>query len=134
MAATLSIVARHTVAMRTAWAFLVLTLVFVSEVLALVAFGVWGWDHSPRWLLVWLLPLVGAVVWGMFASPKATRGGPRARPIVKVLVFAAAFLAIRDVSGYSWALAFLVFVAVVNGLAATPMVRDSGFMPVREKS
>ena len=120
--------------MRTAWAFLVLTLVFVSEVLALVAFGVWGWDHSPRWLLVWLLPLGGAVVWGMFASPKASRGGPRARPIVKVLVFAAAFLAIRDVSGYSWALAFLVFVAVVNGLAATPTVRDSGFMPVREKS
>ena len=39
---------------------------------------------------------------------------------MKVLVFAAAFLAIRDVSGYSWALAFLVFVAVVNGLAATP--------------
>ena len=30
--------------MRLAWAFLVLTLVFVSEVLALVAFGVWGWD------------------------------------------------------------------------------------------
>ena len=78
MAATLSSVTRHTVTMRTAWAFLVLTLVFVSEVLALVAFGVWGWDHSPRWLLVWLLPLVGAVVWGTFASPKATRGGPRA--------------------------------------------------------
>jgi hypothetical protein len=113
--------------MRLAWAFLVLTLVFVSEVLALVAFGVWGWNHSPRWLWVWLLPLVGAVVWGTFASPKAPRGGPRARPIVKVLVFAAAFLAIRDVGDYSWALAFLVFVAVVNGLAGTPAVRDSPF-------
>ena len=120
--------------MRIAWAVLVLTLVFVSEVLALVAFGVWGWDHSPRWLLVWLLPLAGVVVWGLFASPKASRGGPRARPIVKVLVFAAAFLAIRDVSGYSWALAFLVFVAVVNGLAETSSVRDSGFLPVKGKT
>ena len=49
-------------------------------------------------------------------------------PRFQVLVFAAAFLAIRDVSDYSWALAFLVFVAVVNGLAATPAVRDSGFI------
>jgi len=124
--------------MRPVWAFLALTLVFVSEVLALVAFGVWGWDHSPRWLLVWLLPLLGAVLWGMFASPKASRGGPRARPIVKVLVFAAAFLAIRDVRDYTWALAFLAFVAVVNGLAATPSVRDSPFSavngPARGKS
>ena len=111
--------------MRLAWAFLVLTLVFASEVVALVAFGLWGWEHSPRWLLVWLLPLVGAVAWGTYASPKASRGGPRARPIVKVLVFAAAFLAIRDVSGYGWGLAFLVSSAVVNGLAATPAVRDS---------
>jgi hypothetical protein len=124
--------------MRLAGAFVVLTLVFVSEVLALVAFGVWGWDHSPRWLLVWALPLLGAVAWGTFASPKAPRGGPRARPIVKVLVFAAAFLAIRDVAGYSWALAFLVVSAVVNGLAALPAVRDSPFAavtaPVRERS
>jgi uncharacterized protein DUF2568 len=114
--------------MRLAWVFLVLTLVFVSEVLALIAFGVWGWNHSPRWLWVWLLPLAGIVVWGTFASPKAPRGGPGARPIAKVVVFAAAFLAIRDVGDYSWALAFLVFVAVVNGLAATPTVRDSELM------
>ena len=113
--------------MRLAWAFLILTLVFVSEVLAMVAFGLWGWEHSPRWLLVWLLPLVGVVLWGRYASPKAPRGGPRARPIVKVLVFATAFLAIRDIGDYWWALAFLVFSAVVNGLAALPSVRDSGF-------
>jgi Protein of unknown function (DUF2568) len=112
-------------AMRLAWAFLVLALVFASEVLALIAFGMWGWDHSPRWLLVWLLPLLGAVVWGTFASPKATYGGPLARPIVKVLVFVAAFLALLDVSGTGWALAFLAFAAVINGLAAFPVVRDS---------
>jgi hypothetical protein len=119
--------------MRLGFALVVLTLVFASEVLALVAFGIWGWDHSPRWLLVWLLPLAGAVAWGLYASPKAARGGPRARPIVKVLVFAAAFLAVRDVEGYSWALAFLVFSAVVNGLASTRAVRTSPFAAPTER-
>lgn len=119
--------------MRLALAFAVLTLLFVSEVLALVAFGLWGWDHSPRWLLVWLLPLAGAVVWGLFASPKATRGGPRARPIVKVLVYAAAFLAVRDVEGYAWALAFLVFSAVVNGLASTRTVTSTRRVSLGER-
>ncbi len=116
--------------MRLAWAFLVLTLVFVSEVVALVAFGRWGWEHSPRWLLVWLLPLAGAVAWGTFASPKAPRGGPRTRPIVKVLVYAAAFLAIRETDGYAWALAFLVGSGVVTALAMMPTVRDSPFAAV----
>jgi hypothetical protein len=111
--------------MRLAFASLVLVLLFVSELLALAAFGWWGWEHSPRWLLVWLLPLLGAVVWGLFASPKARYGGPRARPIVKVLVYAVAFLAIRDVGDYSWALAFLVVSALVNGLASLRMVRES---------
>ncbi len=111
--------------MRLAFASLVLVLLFVSELLALAAFGWWGWEHSPRWLLTWLLPLVGAVVWGLFASPKAPYGGRRARPIVKVLVYAAAFLAIRDVGGYSLALAFVVFSAVVNALAMLRMVRES---------
>lgn len=111
--------------MRPAFASLVLLLLFASELLALAAFGWWGWEHSPRWLLVWLLPLVGAVAWGLFASPKAHFGGPRARPIVKVLVYAASFLAIRDVGDYSWALAFLASSAVINGLASLRMVRES---------
>jgi len=111
--------------MRDVGAFVVLSLVFASEVGALVVFGIWGWAHDPRWLLVWLLPLLGAVVWGTFASPKAPRGGPRVRPAVKVLVLAAAFLALGDVAGYDLAVALVLVVAVVNGLATLPWVRRS---------
>jgi FtsH-binding integral membrane protein len=111
--------------MRSVWAVAVLTLVFVSEVVALVAFGMWGWDHSPRWVLVWLLPAVGAAVWGTFASPKARLGGPWVRPVVKVVVLVLAYLALRDAWSAGWALAFVIFAVVVNGLALFPVVRDS---------
>ena len=111
--------------MRHIWTAAVLTLVFGSEVIALVSFGLWGWDQAPGWLWVWLLPLLGASVWGAFASPKAAYGGPRVRPVVKILVFAAAYLALRETAGDGWAIAFLVGAAVVNALAALPAVRES---------
>ncbi|MEI7054701.1 YrdB family protein [Nocardioides sp. CCNWLW239] len=100
----------------------VLILVFVDELVAIAAFGVWGWQHDPRWLLVWLLPVVAAVVWGMFASPKATRGGPVVRPLVKVIVFGLASLALLDAGQPGWAIALLVFSVVVNGLAQLPAI------------
>ena len=70
----------------------VLTLVFVDELLAMAALGVWGWQQEPRWLLVWLLPAVAMFVWGTFASPRAARGGPVVRPVVKVVVLGLAGL------------------------------------------
>nr|WP_260174022.1 YrdB family protein [Nocardioides albus] len=97
-------------------------MVFVDELLAMAAFGVWGWQHDPRWLLVWILPVLAAVVWGMFASPKATRGGPAVRPLVKVIVFGLASLALLDAGQPGWALALLVFSVVINGLAQVPAI------------
>ena len=101
----------------------VLALVFVDEILAIVAFGIWGWDHDPRGLLVWLLPLVAMAVWFFFASPKAPYGGRMVRPVVKVIVFALAVLALWDVGQHGWAVALLVFSVVVNGLAQLPSIR-----------
>ncbi|MGY0387387.1 YrdB family protein [Nocardioides sp. WG-D5] len=100
----------------------VLTLVFIDELLAMAAFGVWGWQHEPRWLLVWLLPVVAMVAWGLFASPKATRSGPVIRPVVKVIVFGLASLALLDAGHPGWALALLVFSVFVNGLAQVPAI------------
>ncbi|WP_328528801.1 YrdB family protein [Nocardioides sp. NBC_00368] len=100
----------------------VLTLVFVDELLAMAAFGVWGWQHEPRWLLVWLLPLAAMLVWWSFASPKAPRGGPVIRPVVKVIVFGLASLALLHAGQPGWALALLVFSVVVNGLAQLPAI------------
>lgn len=100
----------------------VLTLVFVDELLAMAAFGVWGWQHEPRWLLVWMLPMMAVVVWALFASPKATRSGPVIRPVAKVIVFGLASLALLDAGQPGWALALLVFSVVVNGLAQVPAI------------
>ena len=110
-----------------AFGWFVLALVFLDELLAMVAFGVWGWGRSPAWLLVWLLPLAAMVVWFLFASPKAPYGGPVVRPTVKVLVFSAASLALWDAGHPGWAVALLVFSVVVNGLAALPSIR--GLVP-----
>ena len=106
----------------TVFGWIVLALVFVDELLAMAGFGVWGWQHEPRWLLVWLLPAVAMFVWWLFASPKAARGGPVIRPVVKVIVFGLASLALLDAGQPGWALALLIFSVVVNGLAQVPAI------------
>ncbi|HEX5089888.1 MAG TPA: DUF2568 domain-containing protein [Nocardioides sp.] len=103
---------------------LVLGLVFVDEVLALVGLGVYGWSTSARWLLVWLLPLLGMLAWFLFASPKARFGSPVVRPVVKVLVFGLASWGLWAAGHHSLAVALLVFSVVVNGLAQLPPIRD----------
>jgi len=102
------------------WA--VLALVFLDEVLAVAAFGVWGWHHSPGWLLVWLLPALATAAWFFFASPKAAYGGRWRRPLVKVVIFGLASLALWDVGHHTAAVALLVFSVVVNALAQVPAI------------
>lgn len=103
------------------WA--VLALVFVDELLAMAAFGVWGWQHDPRALLVWALPAAAMTVWFFFASPKARYGGPLLRPAAKVLVFGLASLALWDAGHEDWAIALLAFSVVINALALLPSIR-----------
>nr|WP_281367368.1 YrdB family protein [Nocardioides kongjuensis] len=98
-------------------------MVFLDELLAVAAFGVWGWDRDPRWLLVWLLPIAAMTVWFLLASPKAPYGGPVVRPLAKVVVFGLASLALWDAGHEGWAVALLVFSVVVNGLALLPSIR-----------
>ena len=105
------------------FASIVLAAVFADELAVMAAFGVWGWQADPRWLLVWLLPLVAMLVWYLFASPNARYGGPVVRPVVKVLVFGLGTLALWDAGHTGWALALLIFSVLVNGLAQLPAVR-----------
>ena len=102
----------------------VLALVFLDELLAMAALGGYGWSTSARWLLVWLLPLVGMLAWFLFASPKARFGSPVVRPVVKVLVFGLASLGLWAAGHHSLAVALLVFSVLVNGLAMIPAARD----------
>lgn len=85
---------------------LVLLLVFVDEVLALVALGFWGRHLDPGWLWVWVLPLAGTLVWYLFASPKARWGHPVGRPAAKLLVFGVAAYGLWDLDHPAIALAF----------------------------
>lgn len=101
----------------------VLALVFVDELLAMAAFGVWGWQHEPRALLVWLLPGAAMTLWYAFASPKASYGNAWVRPLTKVVVFGLASLALWDVGHEAWAIALLAFSIVVNALALLPSIR-----------
>lgn len=100
----------------------VLLLVFVDEILAVAAFGAWGWQQSPQWLLVWLLPLAAMTVWFLLASPRARYGGPLRRPVVKVVVFGLASLALWDIGRHGLAIGLLVFSVVVNALAQIPAI------------
>ena len=103
-------------------AWVVLGLVFVDEVLAAVAAGVWGW-HAGGWLLAAAAPLAVVAAWWTLASPKAPYGGPVVRPVVKVLVFGLASLGLVAAGHTAWGVGLLVFSAVVNAAAQLPSVR-----------
>jgi hypothetical protein len=105
-----------------AFGWTVLALVFLDELLAVAALGVYGWSASPRWLLVWLLPLLGIVAWALFASPKARFGTPVVRPVVKVLVFGLATVGLWSAGHHGPALALGIFSVVVNVLAMHPSI------------
>jgi hypothetical protein len=102
----------------------VLALVFLDELLAMAGLGVYGWSTSVKWLLVWLLPLLGMLAWFLFASPKARYGSALVRPAVKVLVFGLSSLGLWAAGHSQLAVGLLVFSVVVNGLAMIPSIRD----------
>jgi hypothetical protein len=104
------------------FAWTVLALVFLDEVLAVVALGVWGFDEGAAWLGV-LAPVAGVALWWTFASPKAPYGGSVTRPAMKVLVFSVATWGLWDAGHPGAAIALLVFSIVVNAAAELPSVR-----------
>ncbi len=113
----------------TVLGWLVLMLLLVDELVAWAAYGVWGWQHEPRWLLVWLLPLVVVTVWGLLVSPRAPYGGRVITPIVKVLVFAGATLVLYDAAGAGWAAGFLAATVVIHALAEIPAIKQVAERP-----
>jgi Protein of unknown function (DUF2568) len=104
------------------FAWTVLALVFLDEVLAVAALGVWGFDAGGAWLGV-LAPVTGVALWWAFASPKAPYGGPVTRPVVKVLVFGSASWGLWLAGHPGWGAALLAFSVVVNAAAELPSVR-----------
>jgi len=79
-----------------------LALRFILEMAALVAMAWWGWaahTGGARWLWAIALPLLAAVVWGVFRVPNDPRDAPVAVPgPARLLIEAAVF------GGATWCL------------------------------
>lgn len=98
-------------------------LAFLLEVAALAVLAWWGWQSGGttalRLALAVAAPAVAAVLWGMFAAPKARTPLPTAGVlVVKALVFGAAVAALYALGRHGTA-AVLAAVVTVNTALAT---------------
>lgn len=101
-----------------------LGLAFGLELVALVALGLWGTSLGSaaptRTLFGIAAPLLTAVVWGIFLSPKAAVPlSPRVTLLVKLAVFGAAALALGSTGRPLTAGVFAV-IAALNTFFLTP--------------
>jgi hypothetical protein len=96
-----------------------LTVAFLLELGALAALGYWGVQIGGGPVTKTALgvgaPLLAAVLWGLFAAPRAPVSIPLVKVAVRLLVFGAATLALYATDHRALAAAFAVLV-VVNSL------------------
>ncbi|MEU9977761.1 YrdB family protein [Streptomyces sp. NPDC051014] len=98
-------------------------LAFLIEIAALAVLAWWGWQSVESRALGLLVavaaPAAAAVLWGMFAAPRARIPVPLPGVlVVKAVVFGAASAALYAMGHVSWA-AVAVVVAVANTALAT---------------
>ncbi|MDX2562030.1 YrdB family protein [Streptomyces sp. TX20-6-3] len=96
-------------------------LAFLLELAALAVLAWWGWESAesiaPRLLLAVAAPAAAAVLWGLFAAPKARFRVPVAGVLaVKALVFGAAVAALLALERPGWATVFAVVVVANTAL------------------
>ena len=100
-----------------------LTLAFAAELAALVALGHWGFatGGSPvgRMLLGIGTPVAAAVLWGLFAAPRAPVQITALGLGVKLLVFGSAVLALVA-TGHPRPAVALAVVALLSAALSTP--------------
>ena len=105
-----------------------LTVRFLLEIVALVLFGMWGWQAgqgAAAWLLAVGAPLTGASVWGMLIAPRARFSvNPILKEVLALTVFALAALAWGAI-GHPMAGWLFALVAVGNSLYLRSWKRDS---------
>lgn len=96
---------------------------FLLEIIALISIGVWGWnktDGTSRYLLAIGLPLLMAVIWGVFAVPNdPSRSGETVvvtsgivRLVIELAIFVLAILAIFDSGHQKMSYAFALVVSI----------------------
>lgn len=86
-----------------------LTVRFLLELIALISFGIWGWQQVDGWqrfLLAIAIPIILAAVWGTFAVPDdPSRSGSApivvpgiVRLFIELVFFAFAFWCLKEVN------------------------------------
>ena len=93
-----------------------LALAFALELAGLTALGYWGARTGTTTLssaaLGTAAPVTAAILWGVFAAPRAPVHSVGARTTVKVVFFLAATLALYATAHHSLAATFLVLVVI----------------------
>jgi hypothetical protein len=109
--------------MAQVWNWTWLTVAFLAELGALVALAVWGWSVGDptgwRVVLAVAAPTVAAVLWGVFAAPRAPVRVPALALLVKLVVFGGAVVALFA-TGHPWWAAVLAVAALLSSLLSTP--------------
>jgi hypothetical protein len=100
------------------------TLAFALELAALALLGWGGWllggPVAARVLLAMLLPTAAAVLWSLFAAPRAVHPSGAGRLVVQALVFGSAAVLLAWAASPRWGAGFAAVVAV-NLLAAAAL-------------
>ena len=114
--------------MHEIWRWSHLGLAFVVELAGLGIFALWGWrtgGNTPtRLLLAVGVPLIAAVLWGLFAAPTANYGSPVLTAVVKIAFFGLAGLALWSLDHRVLGVAFVLVVA-----ANLLIIRVGGLSP-----
>jgi Protein of unknown function (DUF2568) len=101
--------------MHEIWRWSNLGLAFAVELAGLGIFAHWGWrtggSTPTRLLLAIGLPLLAAVLWGLFAAPTANYGSPVLTATVKIAFFGLTSLALWSLEHRVLGIAFVVVVA-----------------------
>jgi hypothetical protein len=109
--------------MAQVWNWTWLTVAFLAELGALAALAVWGWSAggstATRLLLAVGVPAVAAVLWGLFAAPRAVVHVLAVTVLVKIAVFGGAALALLAVGRPGLAVG-LAAAALLSSVLSTP--------------
>lgn len=103
-----------------------LALRFLLELAALAALGAWGWNNGSgvlRWVLALGVPLIAAVLWGVFRVPGDPGDAPFAIPgllrlALELAFFGAATWALFDIgrTNLGWVFGIIVFLHYIASL------------------
>ena len=108
---------------------------FALELCALAAFGYWGYQvdqgQAVKVALAVGLPLLGALVWGLGASPKAPLVAGPSRWITQTVVFVAAVVALAAAGQTTLAVIFAVVIALNAVLLRSGGIRNAARSELR---